>query len=173
MTVEKMKSAAILAAIGLAGMISACVESAGTPLEGAWIVSSWENLDGETIADPQPGLFIFTSTNYSIMYVNTADERPQYDADAGQTDGEILAAYDSLTANSGGYEIDGNVFTTYAYVAKDNNFMGGFPENGTDYEFERDGDNLIITTLTFPEAFKVILESVEGQDGPWETDAAE
>jgi len=146
---------------------------AETPLDGAWIVSSWENLSGEAIADPQPGLFIFTSTNYSIMYVNTADERPQYDDDAGQTDEETLAAYESLTANSGGYEIDGNVFTTYAYVAKDNNFMGGFPENGTDYEFDRDGDNLTITTLTFAEEFTVVLERVEGADGPWESEDAE
>ena len=79
----------------------------------------------------------------------------------------------SVEMNSGGYEIDGNTFTTFAYVAKGTNYMGGFPENGTEYVFEHDGDKLIVTTVTFPEAFKVVLESVEGQDGPWETEAGE
>jgi len=166
---NKMKSTVISNVVAIAWLLAVPVAQAETPLEGAWIVSSWENLDGKRIADPQPGIFIFTSTNYSIMYVNTAEPRPGYNADAGQTDSEKLAAYDSLTANAGGYEIDGNTFTTYAYVAKDTNYMGGFPENDTEYEFERNGEKLTITSKTFPEAFKVILESVEGKDGPWET----
>lgn len=159
--------------VGLACAFAVPVAQADSPLEGAWIVSSWENLGGSAIDDPQPGLFIFTGTNYSIMYVNTAETRAQYDGDNGQTDAEMLAAYTSLTANSGGYEIDGNTFTTYAYVAKDTNYMGGFPENGALYQFERDGDTLIVTTESNPAIFKVVLESVEGRDGPWKTDAGE
>ena len=170
---KNMKSVVTTIAVGFAWLFAMPVAQAETPLEGAWIVSSWENLSGETIADPQPGIFIFTGTNYSIMYVNTAEPRPEYDDDAGRTDAETLAAYESLTANAGGYEIDGNTFTTYAYVAKDNNYMGGFPENDTVYEFERDGESLTITTNTFPQAFKVVLESVEGKDGPWETEDGE
>ncbi len=173
MTNNYMKPVVTSIIVGLACAFTIPDAQADTPLEGAWIVSSWENLADDAIADPQPGLFIFTGTNYSIMYVNTADPRPQYDEENDQTDAETLAAYGSLTANSGGYEIDGNTFTTYAYVAKDNNYMGGFPENGTEYEFERDGEKLTITTKTFPQAFKVILESVEGEDGPWETEAGE
>lgn len=173
MTNKKMNVVKVLIVAGLAWAFALPTAQAETPLEGAWIVASWENLDGNEIADPQPGIFVFTSTNYSIMYVNTAAPRPGYDEDAGQTDAETLAAYGSLTANSGGYEIDGNTFTTYAYVAKDTNYMGGFPENDTEYEFERDGDSLIITTRTFAEAFKVVLERVEGEDGPWETEDGE
>jgi hypothetical protein len=173
MTNYKKKIVKTAIAVGLVWAISIPAAHAETPLEGAWIVSSWENLDGGAIADPQPGIFIFTGTHYSIMYVNTAELRPGYDDEAGQTDAETLAAYESLTANSGGYEIDGNTFTTYAYVAKDTNYMGGFPENDTVYEFERDGDSLIITTKTFAEDFKVVLESVEGKDGPWETEVGE
>jgi hypothetical protein len=173
MTKFRMEAVRTLIVVGLAWGFSIPAAQAETPLEGAWIVASWENLAGEAIADPQPGIFVFTSTNYSIMYVNTAEARPEYDEDAGQTDAETLASYESLTANSGGYEIDGNTFTTYAYVAKDNNYMGGFPENDTEYEFERDGDSLIITTKTFAQAFKVVLESVEGKDGPWETEGSE
>ena len=138
-------------------------------LEGAWIVSSWEALGDEAIEDAQPGIFIFTSTNYAIMYVNTAASRPEYDADAGMSDDEKMAAYDSLTANAGGYEVDGNTLTTFAYVAKDTNYMAGFPENGTEFEFERDGETLTISSKTFPQPFKVVLERVEGEDGPWKT----
>ena len=157
--------------VGVVWAFTLSTAHAESPLEGSWIVSSWTDLDGEAITDPQPGLFIFTSTNYSIMYVNTAEARAQYDADNEQTDADKVTAYDSLTANSGGYELDGNTFTTFAYVAKDTNYMGGFPENGTEYEFERDGENLIITTKTFPQEFKVVLENVEGKDGPWESEA--
>jgi hypothetical protein len=173
MTKFRMRAVRTLIVVGVAWGFSIPAAQAETPLEGAWIVASWENLAGEAIADPQPGIFVFTSTNYSIMYVNTAEARPEYDEDAGQTDAETLASYESLTANSGGYEIDGNTFTTYAYVAKDDNYMAGFPENDTEYEFERDGDSLVITTKTFAQAFKVVLESVEGKDGPWETEGSE
>lgn len=173
MTKNKMKSFVASISVGLACVFATSLAQAETPLEGAWIVSSWESLSGNSIADPQPGIFVFTGTNYSIMYVNTAEPRPEYDDDAGQTDAETLASYASLTANSGGYEIDGNTFTTYAYVAKDNNYMSGFPENDTVYKFERDGENLTITSKTFPQPFTVMLERVEGKDGPWETEDGE
>ena len=73
---NKMKSTVISIVVAIAWLLAVPVAQAETPLEGAWIVSSWENLDGKRIADPQPGIFIFTSTNYSIMYVNTAVPRP-------------------------------------------------------------------------------------------------
>jgi len=47
--------------LGLSGV------QADERLDGAWIVSSWEPLGEQTIDDPQPGIFIFTSTNYAIM----------------------------------------------------------------------------------------------------------
>jgi len=156
--------------VALLALIFGSAANAANDLEGAWIVSSWKSLEGQTIDDPQPGIFIFTSTNYAIMYASTDMKRPEYDADAGQTDAETIASYDSLTANAGGYEVDGNMFTTFAYVAKDNNYMSGFPENGTEYEFERDGKMLTITSKTFAVPFTVVLESVEGEDGPWETE---
>lgn len=158
--------APVIGAIALAFSFAVQAEN---DLEGGWIVSSWENPGGAAIQDAQPGIFIFTSTNYVFMYVNTAEPRPGYDAEAGMTDAEKMAAYDSLTANAGGYEIDGSKFTTYAYVAKDTNYMGGFPENGVEHEFVRDGDALTITGTSGPNPFKVVLERVEGEDGPWET----
>ena len=116
-------------------------------------------------------MFVFTGTHYAIMFASTGDPRPQYDADAGQTDEETLAAYESLTANAGGLEIDGNTFTTYAYIAKDNNYMAGFPENGTEYEFERDGDKLTITSKSFAQDFTAVLTRVEGAENPpWKSE---
>lgn len=167
---NKRKYFATSAILGLCLVLGLPAAYAETPLEGAWIVSSWDKLGDQAIADAQPGIFIFTSTNYSIMFANTAEARPEYDGDAGMTDEEKRSAYDSLTANSGGYEVDGNKFTTYAYVAKDTNYMAGFPENGVEYEFVRDGDMLTITSLSFAVEIKVVLERVEGKDGPWKTE---
>jgi len=155
---------------GLVLLFGISIAQAESPLEGAWIVSSWEQLGDQAIGDPQPGIFVFTSTNYAIMYASTDESRPAYDRDVGQTDEQKLAAYDSLTANAGGYEMDGNTFTTFAYVAKDTTYMADFPENGVEYGFERDGETLTLTRESGPTPFKVVLERVEGEDGPWETE---
>jgi len=157
---------------GLAMIFGLAAANADEQLEGAWIVASWESLNGEEIEEAQPGMYIFTNKNYVIMYVNTAAERPLYDADAGQTDVEKMAAYDSLTANAGGYSVEGNTFTTYAYVAKDTNYMAGFPENGVKHTFERDGNYMTITGTSGPDnPYTVELLRVEGEPGPWEEES--
>jgi len=154
---------------GIALMFGLTAANAESELEGAWIVASWEDLNGEAVEDAQPGMYIFTGTHYAIMYASTADARPEYDAEAGRTDEETLAAYASLTANAGGLEIDGNTFTTYAYIAKDNNYMAGFPENGVEHEFERNGDSMTVTR-TGDFASKAVLTRVEGgENAPWKT----
>ncbi|MDH3455536.1 MAG: lipocalin-like domain-containing protein [Gemmatimonadota bacterium] len=112
-------------------------------LEGAWMVTSW-NVAGETVAEPQPGLIVFTDTHYSMMYVNGAAPRPQY-AGEEMTDAEILAAFDSFTANSGRYEVSGNELTTRPSVAKDPNYMGTWPDNAETYTFELEGETLRLT----------------------------
>lgn len=161
---NKKNNASLFAGLVLIfGLSTAHAES---ELEGAWIVSSWTDLRGESIKDAQPGIFIFTSTHYAIMYVNTAAERPESDGDDDMTDEERLASYDSLTANAGGLEVDGNTFTTYAYVAKNNNYMAGFPENDRTYEFERDGDSLTIKTTGERFSSEVVLTRVEGNENP-------
>jgi hypothetical protein len=153
---------------GLALLFGLTTAHADERLEGAWVVASWESLDGQEIEEAQPGMYIFTSKNYAIMYVNTEDERPGYDAEAGRTDDETLAAYESLTANAGGYSVSGNTFKTFAYIAKDTNYMAGFPGNGVEHDFERDGDVLVITRTSGPGPYTVELLRVEGAVGPWE-----
>ncbi len=136
-------------------------------LQGAWVVTSWE-AEGEAIADPQPGLIIFTETHYSMMYVNVAEPREQY---AGQDmmDTEILAAYRTLTANSGRYEVSGNELTTRAYVAKDPNYMGTWPENAETYTFQIEGETLHLTWPSdwAPGKRSGTFRKVEGQPAPW------
>ena len=140
--------------------------SAATSLEGAWVVTSWTDADGNTNDDPQPALYIFTSTHYSIMIAQGDEPRAGYEGD-DMSDAEKLGAYDTLIANAGRYEIDGNVLKTRAYVAKDTNYMGGWPENEATYEFELDGDSLTVKSLTFAIGFTSTLRQVEGTPNPW------
>ncbi len=140
--------------------------AAATPLEGAWLVTSSTDADGNTNDDPQPALYIFTPTHYSIMIAQGDEPRAGYEGD-DMTDAEKLGAYDTLIANTGRYEIDGNVLKTRAYVAKDTNYMGGWPDNEATFEFELDGDILTIKSLTIGIGFTSTLRQVEGSPNPW------
>ena len=136
-------------------------------LHGAWAVSSWE-IDGQSIDEPQPGLMVFTETHYSMMYVHVAEARPQYEGEQ-MTDAEILAAYNTLTANSGRYEVSGNELTTRAYVAKDPNYMASWPDNANTYTFRIEGETL---HLEWPSDWpggkrSARLMKVEGRPAPW------
>jgi len=111
-----------------------------TPLEGAWVVTSWEG--GEISA--QQGLFVFTKTHYSIMFAIGDGPRTQYEGD-DQTDDEVLAAYRSFVANTGRYSVDGDQVTTQAYVAKDPNYMGSFPDNDQTYTYRIEDGMLHLT----------------------------
>ena len=134
----------ILAAVLLASPTPG-VGQEGTPVEGAWVVTSWTSPDGDTNAEPQPGLFVFTKTHYSIMFVPGSEARAQYTGEQ-MTDADMLAAYTTVTANSGRYEVSGNELTTRAYVAKNPNYMGGWPENAATYTFEIDGEGMLHLT---------------------------
>ena len=145
----------ILAVLAL-GLPGVGVAQEGTPLEGAWLVTSWV-VNGETI-EAQPGLFLFTRTHYSTMFVPGAEPRAQY-AGESMTDEDMLAAYPTIVANSGRYEVNGDEFTTRAYVAKNPNYMGSFPENASTFGFRIEGDTL---TLLVDGEEVATLRRVEG-----------
>jgi hypothetical protein len=89
------------------------------------------------------------SGGYSMMYVNTEEERAGYDPETA-TDAEKVAAYDSFVANSGRYRVDGNSLTYEAFMAKYPNYMaafGGDDSNGVTLEFAIADE---ILTLTWP-----------------------
>jgi hypothetical protein len=100
------------------------------------------------------------------MIATGDDQRATYEGD-DIGDAEKLAAYDTFVANSGRYEIEGNILKTRAYVAKDPNYMGGWPENEVNYEFERDGDTLTIRNLVFVAGGTGTFRQVEGTPNPW------
>ena len=137
---------------------------AETPLEGAWRVIQSESADGVGNEAPQPALFIFTSTHYSMLIATGNEPRAQAEGEQ-LADAEKLLAYDSFIANSGRYEMDGGTFKTRAYVAKSPDYMGGWPENGATYEFERDGDTLSIKGVG-PANINVTLRRAEGNPVP-------
>ena len=116
-----------------------------SPLVGAWITTAWAGVDGE----PQPGLLVFTETNYSMMFVPPGAMRETW-ATENPTDAEIIAAFRTLVANSGRYTWTGNEFTTEAYVALNPNYMANWGENHETYHFRVDGDTL---TVTWPDDF--------------------
>jgi hypothetical protein len=133
------------------GTGSLAVAQGSSELAGAWIVTSWTMPDGEVDSDPQRGLFMFTqSGNYSMMYVNSDEERARIEGEEGGTDAEKVIAYDTFTANSGRYRVSGNTLTYEAYMAKDPNYMAAFgPDsaNGVELEFSIAEGTL---TLTWP-----------------------
>jgi hypothetical protein len=140
--------------------------ASANPLEGAWIVTSWTDAEGNVQEEPQPALYVFTPTHYSVMLATGSEQRATYQGD-DLTDAEKLGAYDTFVANSGRYEIEGNILKTRAYVAKDPNYMGGWPENEVNYEFERDGDTLTIKNLDFGDGTTGTFRQVEGTPTPW------
>lgn len=130
-------------AIALATIVMAQGGARG-PLEGVWKVTE-EVVTGasaSSTANPQPGLFIFTRTHYSMLRVARTQPRALFKA-VDPTNEEKIAAYDTFTANSGTYEVTGTTLTTRPMVAKNPNFMaGGFDK----YQFRVDGNTLWLTS---------------------------
>ncbi len=116
---------------------------------GAWIVTSEDD-------SHQRGLFIFTEANYSIMHVNGGEERSVFAGDT-PTDAEMLEAYNTVTANSGRYTLDGDQLTREAYMAKNPTYMAGWPDNDAISTVTIDGDTM---TWTYEEGPTFTLRRV-------------
>ncbi len=139
--------AALTARLTLLGMfaLAAPVEAQESSIVGSWITTGWEGQDGE----PQPGLLVFTETNYSMMFVPAGTVRELW---TGETwpDNNKISAVNTLVANSGRYTRNGNQITTEAYVALNPNYMANWGDNHLTYTFRIEGD---ILHLTWPEGF--------------------
>ena len=90
-------------------------------LVGTWLVTS----DDES---HQRGALIFNDASYSMMLVNGDEPRAQW-GDQAPTDADMLAAFRSITANSGRYTLEGDQLTWEAYMANNPNYMAGWPDN--------------------------------------------
>ena len=138
--------AAFTAALALLGILASAgsIAAQESSVVGSWITTSWEGQD-----EFQPGLLIFTETNYSIMFVIPGMVREEWTGET-MTDADMVAAYNTLVANSGRYTRSGNEITTEAYVTLNPNYMADWGDNHVTYTFRVEGDTL---HFTWPEGF--------------------
>lgn len=98
-------------------------------LDGVWtmaeIVVGGGKDEGRHTSDIQPGLFFFTGSYYSRMFIRAWEPRPLLSE--APSDEERLAAYIPFIANAGRYELDGSVITFIPSVAKSPNRMAPDP----------------------------------------------
>jgi hypothetical protein len=115
-------------------------EAAAQSIEGVWkpteIVIT--GAGAYAVSAPQPGLFIFTKSHFSWMWTPGNTPRALFKA-AVPTNEEKLAAFDSLTASSGTYELNGST-VTFRYIA--NKGPNGVSINE---QFLVEGDTLTLT----------------------------
>jgi hypothetical protein len=112
-------------------------------IEGIWKVTAIvvTGADASNVANAQPGLLIFTGRHYSMMYVTGNQPRAPFKAEEPTKD-EKLAAFDSMVANSGTYELSGTSLTVRPVVARNPGFMtGGFDK----YQFRIEGNTMTLT----------------------------
>jgi hypothetical protein len=109
-------------------------------LEGVWKVTEIVITGAGAYAatEPQPGVFIFTKSHFSWMWVPGNQPRPRFKAQVPTTE-EKLAAFDSLSASSGTYELNGSTATFRPIVAKGPNNVF------IDEQFLIEGDTLTLT----------------------------
>lgn len=134
------------------------------PLKGAWVMQQGDVVvtsEGDTLHNVQPALFIFTDTHYSMTIVPDTAHRAMFSEDP--TNAERLEAFDNFVANAGRYEVQGDEITIRPYVAKNPNFMAGFPKNAVTTTFRVAGDRL---HWQFGDGSMLILSKVEGQPFP-------
>jgi hypothetical protein len=136
-------------------------------IRGVWKVAEIVTTgDGAgTISNPQPGLMMFGRKYYSIMYVASDKERPIYAA-AAPTKEEKVAAFDSLLANAGAYEISGKTLTIRPTVARNPGFTGG---GFATYQIRVEGNTLWLTNKTGDFSFRVAGKIVPLTGPPSET----
>lgn len=110
----------------LCATVVSAQSSTKKPIEGAWKVTEIvvTGAEASNVPNPQPGLFIFTKTHYSVMWVPGNQSRSLFKGE-DPTDQEKIAAYDSFVANSGTYEVAGATITLHPMVARSPNFMAG------------------------------------------------
>lgn len=128
---------AVIAAIVTAGWTTNVAAQEGS-IEGAWIFTSEDG-------SHQRGLFIFTANNYSMMFVNIDEPRANLEGEDGPTDEAVVDAFNSFTANSGRYTLEGDQITYEAYMAKFPNYMNDWGENAATATVTVDGETLTWT----------------------------
>jgi len=113
-----------------------------SPLVGAWKITEIANPNSPPLANPQPGLYVFTEKHYSAVRLNGTKPLPSYPSNDAATDAEKVASFNTLYVNAGGYAISGNMLTLSPMVAKSAFAME--PGRTVQYEFTVKGDTLTL-----------------------------
>ena len=114
-------------------------------IQGVWKVTEFStsiSIASRITTTAQPGIFIFTKKNYSIMFISSDKPRPEVPLQKPTNDQKI-AAWEPFSANSGTYEIKGTILTTHPVVAKNPAVMK--PGAFVTYDFIIQGNTLLLT----------------------------
>jgi hypothetical protein len=113
------------------------------PIEGTWRVAEVvvTGADASSNSSPQPSLFIFAPSHYSMMSVPGTQARALFKGEDPSND-EKIPAFDSFVGNTGTYEVAGSILTVRPIVARFPNYMaGGYSK----YQFRVEGNTLWLT----------------------------
>jgi hypothetical protein len=108
-----------------------------SPLKGAW--RAVETGGGQNRAKIV-GLAIFMDTHYSIMYFDATNERPDIANVAQASADDMRALWNGWVANTGTYEMNGDLVTIHPSGAKNPVVMKAGANEV--YRFQIDGDTL-------------------------------
>lgn len=127
--------------VAVVATVSGQQQTAGNPLMGAWRVTELTDANG-TIANPQPGLYIFARQHYSFTRIQGTRPLPDYPSNDKATDADKVAVFNALYLNTGTYTVTGTRLATKAMVAKSKFAIGGA---GNQYDFAIAGNTLTLT----------------------------
>ena len=108
----------IAACLVLFGPVLSTQGKAANRLVGVWKLVEVTQADGTKITNPLPSLLIFTAKYYTMLYATSDKPRQLMKNPQQPTDAETIAAYDTVIANSGTYEISGSTVIMHVVVAK-------------------------------------------------------
>jgi hypothetical protein len=131
----------VLVVVAAAAAATLSGQQPANPLMGAWRVTELTDANG-TIANPQPGLYIFAKQHYSFVRIQGTRPLPDYPSNDKATDAQKVEVFNALYMNTGTYTVSGNRIATVATVAKSKFAIGG---SGNQYEFAISGNTLTLT----------------------------
>jgi lipocalin-like protein len=125
--------------------------SPSTSMRGTWKVAQIRvdvPAGSSVVSAPQAGLFIFTKSHYSAVWVPVQERPASFATSWALTPDEMVASYKSLVAHTGTYEVDSSVITMHAEQAKNPAFAGG--RISYDYRLEGNVLHLTQTAIVYP-----------------------
>lgn len=158
-----VRTFASVMALTLFSTVAAAQTAPKKPFEGAWRVVEEvvTGADASINANPQPSLFIFTRSHYSMMSVPGTQARMLFKGNQPTTE-EKIPAFDSFVGNTGTYEVAGAVLSIRPSIARFPNYMAG---GHSKYQFRVEGNTLWLTQKS-TDLYSRIGDRVVPSSGP-------